>query len=108
MKQARQFITHKHICINNKKVNVPSYLVSAEEEFKISFADNSKLVDQNHPERIKREVEKLKEEVEKIEKKIDKDIKTEEGKEKNKGKIKEKKSVEKEVSKETKDDVKNG
>ncbi len=36
-KQARQFIVHKHIKINNKKVNVPSYLVPIDEESKIEF-----------------------------------------------------------------------
>lgn len=36
-KQARQFIVHKHIKINNKKVNIPSYLVSTNEENKIEL-----------------------------------------------------------------------
>lgn len=30
--QARQFITHEHIAIRNKKITIPSYLVSIEEE----------------------------------------------------------------------------
>ncbi|MEM3112852.1 MAG: 30S ribosomal protein S4 [Candidatus Pacearchaeota archaeon] len=33
---ARQLIVHKHIRINEKKVNIPSYLVPVEEENKIS------------------------------------------------------------------------
>lgn len=36
-KQARQFIVHKHIKINGKKVNIPSYLVKTEEENKIEL-----------------------------------------------------------------------
>lgn len=32
MLQARQFITHEHIAIGNRKVTTPSYLVSIEEE----------------------------------------------------------------------------
>jgi len=102
MKQARQFITHRHICIDDKKVNVPSYLISAEEEFKIKFSDNSKLSGENHPERIKKEVEKLKEEVEKIEKKADEETKKA-GK-----KVKEKKIKEESNLKEKKEKVKEG
>lgn len=37
-KQARQFIVHKHIKINNKKVNIPSYLVQIDEEDKIELS----------------------------------------------------------------------
>ncbi len=36
-KQARQFITHKHVTINGKKVNIPSYIVSTQEEEKIEL-----------------------------------------------------------------------
>ena len=36
-KQARQFITHKHITIDGKKVNIPSYIVSTQEEEKIEL-----------------------------------------------------------------------
>lgn len=36
-KQARQFIVHKHITINNKIVNIPSYLVKTDEEDKINL-----------------------------------------------------------------------
>ena len=32
MRQAREFITHEHIAVNNKKITTPSYLVSKEEE----------------------------------------------------------------------------
>jgi len=43
-KQARQFITHSHIFVGDKKVNVPSYLVSSDEENKIRFEENSSLI----------------------------------------------------------------
>lgn len=44
-KQARQFIVHKHIKINNKKVNIPSYFVPIDEESKIELI----LVKKNKP-----------------------------------------------------------
>ena len=36
-KQARQLITHKHVAIGNQIVNVPSYMVTLEEEPKVSL-----------------------------------------------------------------------
>jgi small subunit ribosomal protein S4 len=55
MKQARQFITHGHILIGNKKVTFPSYLVTLEEESKISFSGSSTLNREDHPERVIKE-----------------------------------------------------
>jgi small subunit ribosomal protein S4 len=52
VKQARQFITHEHICIGNKIVTSPSYLVPLSEEGMISFAPRSNLADPEHPERV--------------------------------------------------------
>jgi small subunit ribosomal protein S4 len=51
IRQARQLITHEHIVIGDKKVTSPSYLVSKQEESLISFASNSPLFNQDHPER---------------------------------------------------------
>lgn len=51
MKQSRQFITHNHVKVNDKKISVPSYLVSKQEEQLINFAENSTLVNPDHPER---------------------------------------------------------
>ncbi len=67
-KQARQFIVHGHIFINDKKVNIPSYLINAEEESLISFNPLSKLSNEEHPERIieKKELKKIEKEVEEI------------------------------------------
>ena len=36
-RQARQFIVHKHITIDNKIVNIPSYIVKTDEEGKIEI-----------------------------------------------------------------------
>jgi len=73
IKQARQFIVHKHIMINNKKISSPSYLVKLSEEPTIVFSPNSTLSKDDHPERIiiKKEVkeEKKEEEQEKPRKK---------------------------------------
>lgn len=37
MREARQFITHGHVTIGGKKVTVPSYLVTADEEKEVKF-----------------------------------------------------------------------
>ena len=52
--QARQFIVHGGIFVNGKKITVPSYLVSREEQFTISFNPNSSLASEQHPERAKK------------------------------------------------------
>jgi small subunit ribosomal protein S4 len=39
-RQARQLVRHGHVAVNNRKVNIPSYAVSAGEE--ISIRENSK------------------------------------------------------------------
>ncbi len=52
VKQARQFITHRHIKVNGRKVTSPSYLVPLDQENTIIFSENSLLADQEHPERV--------------------------------------------------------
>ncbi len=47
MKQARQFINHRHIIIGDKKVNVPGYLVTKEEEKDLKVSPNAKKIIQN-------------------------------------------------------------
>lgn len=47
--QARQLITHGHITIGKRRVTVPSYLVSKEEEAQIGYAPQSALANQAHP-----------------------------------------------------------
>ena len=60
--QARQFITHNHIAINNQIINVPSYLVLSEEESSVDFIQYSTLSSLEHPERLKEKEEKKEEE----------------------------------------------
>ncbi|MFH0979110.1 MAG: 30S ribosomal protein S4 [Candidatus Woesearchaeota archaeon] len=52
MKQARQFIVHKHVMVGSKVVGVPSYLVLKSEESAISFRESSALASVDHPERV--------------------------------------------------------
>ncbi len=51
MTQARQFITHRHIMVGDKKITFPSYIVSQEEEAQLGFDSTSALNDEEHPER---------------------------------------------------------
>lgn len=67
VKQARQFISHGHIMINNKKITVPSYIVSLEEESTISFSPDSQYNDGEHPE-MQKLVQKSKKEEEPVKK----------------------------------------
>jgi small subunit ribosomal protein S4 len=77
MKQARQFITHRHITIGDKEINSPSYLISLEEETSLGFKGKSALADAEHPERAVIE----KKAAESEEKSAEKDEKEEEKKE---------------------------
>jgi len=52
VKQARQFITHRHIAVAGKIVTQPSYLVLKKEEDKIGFLASSTLSNTEHAERI--------------------------------------------------------
>ncbi|MEM2935644.1 MAG: 30S ribosomal protein S4 [Candidatus Bathyarchaeia archaeon] len=47
--QARQFITHGHVAIGERKVFSPSYLVFKDEEEKINYAPTSPLNNPDHP-----------------------------------------------------------
>jgi len=51
--QARQLISHGHIAINGRKVTVPSYMVTKEEEGNISYLVGSPMNDAMHPARPK-------------------------------------------------------
>lgn len=55
IKQARQFITHQHIIVNDKKITTPGHLLLKKHETKIGFAPGSSLFSEEHPERIKNE-----------------------------------------------------
>jgi small subunit ribosomal protein S4 len=58
-KQARQFIVHGHIAINGRRITVPSYLLTKEEEMMIDYYASSPLNKENHPERPEKVAEKL-------------------------------------------------
>jgi small subunit ribosomal protein S4 len=47
--QSRQLITHGHVTIGNRRVSVPSYIVSKEEEEKVLYSPQSALTNETHP-----------------------------------------------------------
>lgn len=51
LKQARQFIVHGHISVGGRKVTVPGYLVSMDDELGLSYYGNSPLYSDAHPAR---------------------------------------------------------
>jgi len=51
LRQSRQFITHGHIAIEGKKITVPGYIVTKEEELKIEYYLNSPLKNESHVQR---------------------------------------------------------
>ena len=50
--QARQLITHGHITINNRRITIPSYIVSREEEASLAYSTKSTLTNPSHPTRL--------------------------------------------------------
>jgi len=48
IKQARQFIVHGHISVRGRKVTVPSYLVSTDEELLLDYYNGSPLSNDSH------------------------------------------------------------
>jgi len=51
IKQARQFIVHGHISVGDRKVTVPGYIVSIDEELKLGYYGGSPLSGESHPSR---------------------------------------------------------
>lgn len=47
--QARQLITHGHVAVGKKRVRVPSYLVTKEEEKEIAYSSRSPIANNMHP-----------------------------------------------------------
>lgn len=47
--QARQFIVHGHVCIDDQKVTIPGYIVTREDEDKIVMNPLSPIADEMHP-----------------------------------------------------------
>jgi len=56
--QARQLVSHGHISIENRRITIPSYLVTKDEENNISYANDSPLTTLSHPARPKTDVYK--------------------------------------------------
>ncbi|HEC89307.1 MAG TPA: 30S ribosomal protein S4, partial [Thermoplasmatales archaeon] len=50
-KHARQLIAHGHIAIDGRKITIPSYRVTKDEENKIEYVSTSPLNDVSHPAR---------------------------------------------------------
>ncbi len=53
--QARQFVSHGHITVDGRRVRIPSYKVSVEEEDALDYDTHSPLADDLHPERTEAE-----------------------------------------------------
>ena len=53
VKQARQLITHGHIAIDGRRVNIPGYLVKRTEEAQISYFGKSPFVSDSHAEKTR-------------------------------------------------------
>lgn len=68
-KQARQLIVHKHVSVGSQIVNIPSYLVSLEEEphVKLNIVLKIKEPKESKEEKIKREMEEKAESIEETE-----------------------------------------
>jgi len=47
--QARQLISHGHVTVGNRRVSVPSYLVTKEEEPQTAYTPKSALANPSHP-----------------------------------------------------------
>jgi len=105
--QARQFIVHEHICIGEKKITAPSYLVQLSEEANIQFTQGSSFTDSNHPERIILESKKTQNKTEITEKEEPtKETTSKDDKKENKPKEKKKTDKKDDEIKETKTDDK--
>jgi len=50
--QARQLITHGHITLDGRRVTIPGYTVSREEEKTLAYSLESQFVDPAHPTRV--------------------------------------------------------
>jgi small subunit ribosomal protein S4 len=83
-KQARQFIVHGHIAIDGKKVNIPSYIVTAQDENKISWYGNEIFFEQKKNSGKKSSKTEKKEEVNELKKEFEEAKPTEEAEEGNK------------------------
>lgn len=49
MRQARQFIVHRHVMIGEKEITSPSTILTSKEESMITFKSKSSLASEDHP-----------------------------------------------------------
>lgn len=52
-KQARQLITHGHIAVAGRRVNIPGFLVTRRDEGQITYSGTSPFVADTHPEKVR-------------------------------------------------------
>lgn len=52
VKQARQFITHRHVTVGDKEITSPAHMLTLEEESKLAFKMKSSFSNVDHPERV--------------------------------------------------------
>lgn len=83
-KQSRQLINHGHIKVKDRKVTIPGYMVTRDEESEISYTGDSPLNDNMHPARPRGEFKSTPRKKEEPKKKEEKksEVKPEEKKEK--------------------------
>ena len=103
VKQARQFIVHRHISVNGQKTTTPSYMVKEDEEDKILYSGRSPLSNPEHPEinKIKSRMKEIEIKREKV--KEEKKIEEKKNKEERKEKVKKVKPSDKAEKKEKKE-----
>jgi small subunit ribosomal protein S4 len=78
--QARQLISHGHIAISDRRVTVPGYIVTKDEEGEIGYTSDSPLNDVMHPARPRadfKSVPIVKKDISKVEKKPTEPVKEE-------------------------------
>ncbi|MBU4266155.1 MAG: 30S ribosomal protein S4 [Candidatus Altiarchaeales archaeon] len=113
MKEARQLITHNHVIVGNRTINIPSYTVAKVEEDNITLKEGMRIIKLKRESESKKQVKKEEPEKEqtkeepKAEEKEPKAVpkpekKEEKPKEESKEKVKEKKPEEKESKEEKK------
>ncbi|OFV68258.1 MAG: Ribosomal protein S4/S9, eukaryotic/archaeal [Candidatus Syntrophoarchaeum caldarius] len=57
MRQARQFIVHGHIALNDRRITIPGYMVNRGEESNLDYYPGSPITDEMHPVRPAKVVE---------------------------------------------------
>lgn len=98
--QSRQLINHGHIAIGDRKVTIPSYIVSKDKESEIGYTNISPLNELSHPARPKAETFKTSVDTFKIEKTEEETVDTKKEEDSENKTIKEKSEKKKEKSSE--------